>query len=113
MEDKKFLNDDELSDVAGSLADEDDIHTAFNIAANLLEQLSHDKDNNAESKMILGRMWLECMHMSEYTSPSECEVNEVVRRLEELYSSLVNTKVSYIPIEARHILKDLKSNLGL
>lgn len=113
MEDKKILNEEELSAVAGGSADEDDIHTAFEMAANLFDRLSHDKDNNAESKMIVNRMWIECMHMSEYSPLSELEVKEAVNRLEDLCSSLFNTRVSYIPIEARHILKELKSNLGL
>ena len=113
MDDKKFLNEEELSTVVGGLVDKGRIPMAFNMAANRFEHLCRNGANTMESRDIVDKMCNNCLHMSKEISPSERDVNDEINCLEKLYLSLVNTNVSNVSMEARDILNYLKSMLGL
>lgn len=111
MENKNLLNDEELGNVVGGVADKGDILDAFDIAERRFANLRLSSDNSMESGTIVNKMKLECMLTSKTAFMSMAVV--VVDKLEELYSQLVNANAPVISNEARNIIDELKSNLGI
>ncbi len=111
MEDKILLNDEELGDVVGGFADKGVILDAFDIAERRFANLRLSSDHSIESGTIVNKMKLECMLTSKTAFKAMAVV--VVDNLEELYSQLITTDAPVISNEARNIIDELKSSLGL
>lgn len=113
MEDKLLLNDDELDNVVGGIADERDIRVAFNTAAQRFGSLRYEEHfTDSESRRIVDRMCDTCEHAIRL-SISKYIANDVINELESYYSQLVSAGATQVAGKVRTIIDELKSSIGV
>lgn len=106
------LTDDELDMVAGGFAEGGDICGAFDTAVQRFEDLIDGRIYNHEMIPIVDMMIDECYPASLHPI-SKAEANYVIVQLEIYYSQLVSFNEPQTAANARTIIDELKSSLGL